>query len=64
MTQEMCDKAVNRSFFVLDSIPGQCQSQEMCDTVASEDDSLISYCPDKYMTQECVIELFLKILFL
>ena len=30
MTQEMCDKAVNRCFFVFHSIPDQYKTQEMC----------------------------------
>ena len=29
MTQEMCDKVVDRCFFVFDSIPDQYKSQEM-----------------------------------
>ena len=33
MTQEMCDKAVNRCFFVFDSISDQYKTQEMCDRV-------------------------------
>ena len=33
------------------SIPDQYKTQEMCDTVVSEDPSLIVYCPDKYETQ-------------
>ena len=47
----MCDKSVNRCFFVFYSIPDQCKIQEICDTVVSEDPSLIVYCPDKYKTQ-------------
>ena len=51
MTQEMFDKAVNRCFFVFNSIPDQYKTQEMCDTVVSEDPFLIVYYPDKYKTQ-------------
>ena len=52
MTQEMCDKAMNRCFFVFDSIPDQYKTQEICNTVVSEDPSLIVYCPDKYITEK------------
>ena len=46
----MCDEAVNRCFFVFNSVPDQYKFQGMCDTVVSEDPSLIVYCPDKYKT--------------
>ena len=36
---------------MFDSIPDQYETQEMCDTVVSEDLSLIVYCPDKYKPQ-------------
>ena len=41
MTQKMCDKAVDRCFFVFDSIPDQYKTQKMFDIVVSEDPSLI-----------------------
>ena len=37
MAQEMCNKAVNRCFFVFDSIPEKRKSQEICNRVVSED---------------------------
>ena len=40
-SKKMCDKAVNSCFFV--SIPDQYKTQEMCDTIASENTSLIVY---------------------
>ena len=46
-SKKIWDKAVNRHFFVLDSIHDQYKTQEMCDTVVSEDSSSIVYCPDK-----------------
>ena len=46
----MCNKAVDRCFFVFDSIPDQCKTQEMCDRVFSEGPFLIVYCSDKYIT--------------
>ena len=58
----MCDKAVNKFFFVFDFIPDQYNIQEMCDTAVSNDPFLIVYCPDKYKTQSFT-ELFTKILF-
>ena len=48
----MCAKAVNRCFFVFDSIPDWYKTQEMCDRVFSEDPLLIVYCSDKYKSQE------------
>ena len=33
----MCNKVVNRCFFVLDSIPDWYNTQEMCGKVISED---------------------------
>ena len=47
----MCHKAIDRCFFVFDSIPDQYKTPEMCDRVVSKDPSLIIYCPDKYKTQ-------------
>ena len=37
MTQEMFDKAVNRCFFVFDSIPDRHKTQEMYDRVLLKD---------------------------
>ena len=34
VTQEMCDKAVNKCFFVFDSIPDQYKTQEMCNNLS------------------------------
>ena len=56
---KMCDKAVNRCFFVFHSIPDQFKTQEMCDTVAPEDPSLILYCSDKYKLKEHVMTLLM-----
>ena len=36
----MCDKAVNKCSFVFDCIPDQYKTQEMCDTIASNDPSI------------------------
>ena len=55
----MCDKAVNRCFFVFHSIPDQFKTQEMCDTVAPEDPSLILYCSDKYKLKKHVMKLLM-----
>ena len=51
MTQKICKKAVDRCFFVIYFIRDQDKAQEMCDTVVSENPSLIVYCTDKYKTQ-------------
>ena len=47
----MCDKAVNRCFFVFDSISDWYKTHEMCDKVVSKDSFLIVYCLDKYKSQ-------------
>ena len=52
MTQEMCNKAVNRCFFVFGSIPDQYKIREMCDRIVSEDSFFIVYCLDRYKTQK------------
>ena len=39
-------------FRIIDSIPDQYKTQEMCDRVVSEDLFLTVYCPDKYITQK------------
>ena len=52
MTHKMCDKAVNRCFFVFDSIPNQYITQEMCNNFISEDPFSIRYVPDQYKTQQ------------
>ena len=44
----MYDNAVNKFFFVFDSIVDQYKTQEMCDTVVSNDPSIIVHCLDKY----------------
>ena len=38
-------------FFVVNSIPDQCKTQEICDLVVSLYPLIIMYCPDKYVTQ-------------
>ena len=48
----MCNKAVNRCFFVFDSIPRQYKTQERCDMVVTLLSFLIVYYPDKYKTQK------------
>ena len=45
----VCNKAVDRCFFVFDSIPSQYKTLGMHDRVVSEDTSLIVNCPDEYM---------------
>ena len=50
MTQDICDKAVNR-FFLFDSIPDLYKTQEMCCRVVSKNPFLIGCCPDKYLTK-------------
>ena len=51
-TQEMCNKAIHRCFFVFASNLDQYKSQEICDIVVSLYPFLIVYCPNKYITQK------------
>ena len=48
----MCDKAVNSYFFLFDSIPDWCKTQEMCDRAVSDYPFLIVYYPNKYISQK------------
>ena len=51
MIQKMCGKAVNRCFFVFDSIPNQYKTQKMCSSIICEDPFSIRYDLDQYKTQ-------------
>ena len=44
----MCDKAVNTSSFVFDSVPDRYITPELRNKVASEDRFMLIQCPDKY----------------
>ena len=45
--------AIRQSIDVfLHSIPNRYKTQEICDSMVSEDPFLIVYCPDKYITQK------------
>ena len=48
----MCGKAVNRCFFVFDSIPNQYKTQKMCSSIICEDPFSIRYDLDQYKTQQ------------
>ena len=52
----MFDEAVNRCFFVFDSILNQYKSQEMCDRVVSKDSVLIVYWPAKYIMCNAAVD--------
>ena len=52
MTQEMCDKAVNRCFFVFDSILNQYKTQKIRDSIVSEDPFSTRYVPDSTNVRE------------
>ena len=47
----MYDKTVFRCFFPFIYLPDGYKTQEMCDSVVSEDSFMIVYCSDKYKTQ-------------
>ena len=55
----MCDKAVNRCFFVTDSIPNQYKTQEMCDRIIYENPFSIRYFSDQYGLKKCVMRLLM-----
>ena len=55
----MCDQVVNVYFLVFDSIPDRYKTQQMRDRVVCEDSFLTLYYPDKYITQKCVMKLFI-----
>ena len=57
MAQEMCDEAVNKFFFVFDSIPNQYKTHEMWNGVLSEDPFLIVLINKKH--KECVMKLLI-----
>ena len=59
MTQEMCNKAVNRCFFVFDSIPDQDKIQEVCDRIVSEDSLFIAYGLINIKLKKCVMKLLM-----
>ena len=51
-TQERCNKAINRCFFVFNLILGRYKIQKLSYRVDSEDPFLKVYCPDQYKTQK------------
>ena len=51
MNQEMRNKAVNRCFFVFNSVLVQYKTEEKCDRVVFEDLFSMRYVPDQYKTQ-------------
>ena len=55
----MCDQVVNVYFLAFDSIPDWYKTQQMRDRVVCEDSFLTLYYPDKYITQKCVMKLFI-----
>ena len=57
MAQEMCDEAVNKFFFVFDSIPNQYKTHAMWNGVLSEDPFLIVLINKKH--KECVMKLLI-----
>ena len=48
----LCYRVVHRYFFVLESIPGQYKTKEICDIAVSLYRVLIVYYSDKYITQK------------
>ena len=52
----MCNKSINRCFFVFDSVPDQYKSQEMCDRFVSKCDEAVD---DDYLaTLKLILEWF------
>ena len=50
MAQKKCDKLLD-AFLAFDCILYQYKTQDMCETIVSEDPSLTAYCTEKYKTQ-------------
>ena len=48
----MCDKSVDTSPFVFNSISEQYKSQKMCNKPFSDDYFVLKYCLDRHKTQE------------
>ena len=59
MTQEMCDKGVNRCFLVFSIIPDWYRTWEICDSVASENAFLIVM---NIKLKGCVMKLLIIVL--
>ena len=51
-TQEMCNRAAYRCFFVFHSIHDKYKSQEICNLPVSLYPPFMVYCPYKYITRE------------
>ena len=58
MTQEMCNKAVNRCFFEFDSIPDQYKTQEMCDEAVDDSLAILKFISDSFVTSKMIKKLF------
>ena len=54
---KLLGEAVNRCFFVFDSIPDWCKTQEMCGRAVSGDTFMLIYCPDWFVTSK-ILEKF------
>ena len=59
----MCDNAVDPYFSTIEYVLDVFKTQEMCDKSADKSPFVFDSVPGQYKIQECVIKLFLMILF-
>ena len=62
-TQNMCDKDVNTYPSTIKYVPECLLTEEMCDKAINTYSFAFDSAPDRYKTQKCLTELFMKIHF-
>ena len=52
-TKKMYKHTVKKLPFLAKYVPDRCKAQQLCDKVIIENDGMIMFIPDQYITQEC-----------
>ena len=52
-TKKMYKHTVKKLPFLIKYVPDRCKAQQLCDKVIIENDGMIMFIPDQYITQEC-----------
>ena len=52
-TKKMYKHTVKKLSFLVKYVPDRCKAQQLCDKVIIENDGMIMFIPDQYITQEC-----------
>ena len=52
-TKKMYKHTVKKLSFLIKYVPDRCKAQQLCDKVIIENDIMIMFMPDQYITQEC-----------